>query len=65
MYPLSISVDEHVPLNMGAERIFFQRGANSGFTKGGPKMFLQGEPKVVEAHFHHLKLQKQSLLQNI
>jgi len=41
MYPFSISIDEHVPLDMGAGRIFFQGGANSGLSRGGPKIFLQ------------------------
>jgi len=35
MHPFSISIDEHVPLNMGARRDFFQGGASSGFSKGG------------------------------
>jgi len=34
MYSFSISVDEYVPLNMGAERIFFQAGAKSEFSRG-------------------------------
>jgi len=40
MYPFSTSIDEHVPLTMGAGS-FFQGGANSGFSRGGPKIFLQ------------------------
>jgi len=42
MYPFSISIDEHVPLNMGTGRTFFQGEANNGFSRVGPKLFLQG-----------------------
>ena len=31
VYPFSISVDEHVPLKMGAGRIFFRQGPKVGF----------------------------------
>jgi len=31
MYPFSNSVDEHVPLNMGAGRIFFRQGPKVDF----------------------------------
>jgi len=31
MYPFSISVDEHVPLNMGAGRIFSRQGPKVDF----------------------------------
>jgi len=34
MYPFSISVDEHVPLNMGSGSFFFQTRAKSGFSRG-------------------------------
>jgi len=46
----------------GRRRDFFQKGANSGFSRGGPKIFLQGRPKVAKLHFHHSKLRKQSFL---
>jgi len=59
MYPFSISIDEHEPLNMGAG-IFFHGGANSGFSKGGPKIFLQGEgQKVAKLYFRDSKKRKQ------
>jgi len=35
MYPFSISVDEHVPLNMGAGRIFFSQGPKVDFPGTG------------------------------
>jgi len=38
---------------------FSQGGANSGFSRGGPKIFLQGRPKAAKLHFHHSKLRKQ------
>jgi len=31
MYPFSISVDKHVPLKMGAGRIFSRQGPKVGF----------------------------------
>jgi len=37
VYPFRISIVEHVPLNMGARRNFFQGGASSGFFRGGSK----------------------------
>ena len=49
----------------GRRRDFFQEGANSGFSRGGPKIFLQGRPKVAKWHFHHLKLRKQTLFAKI
>jgi len=58
MYPFSISIDEHVPLNMATGRTFFQWWANDGFSRVGPKISLQGE-EVVKLHFHHSKLRKQ------
>jgi len=58
MYPFSISIDEHVPLNMGAGKNFFQVGANSGFSRVGHKYFCRGA-KVVKLYFHHSKLRKQ------
>ena len=58
MYLFSISIDEHVPLNMGTGRTFFQGEANNGFSRGGPKIFLKGA-EVVKLHFHHSKLRKQ------
>jgi len=48
VYPFSISIDEHVPLNMGARRNFFQGGASSGFSRGCGK--------VAKLYFHHSKL---------
>jgi len=41
MYPFSISIDEHVPLKIGAGRIFFQGGGNSRFSRGKSTIFLQ------------------------
>jgi len=48
MYPFSISIDEHVPLNMSAGMIF---------SRGGPKYFCR--VKVAKLDFHHSKLRKQ------
>ena len=45
MYPFSIWIDEHVPLNMGAGSFFFQGGTNNGFSRVGPKIFCRGEQK--------------------
>jgi len=43
MYPFSILIHEHVPLNMGAGLgFFFQGRAISGFSRSGSKIFLQG-----------------------
>jgi len=61
MYPFSISIDEHAPLNMSAGRIFFQGRVNSGFSRGGPKYFCR-EGKVAKLDFHHSKLRKQPFL---
>jgi len=41
MYPFSISIDEHVPLNMSTGRIFVQGRVNSGFSRGEPKYFCR------------------------
>jgi len=56
MYLFSISIDERVPLNMGAGGIF---------SREGPKIFLQGLPKVEKLHFHHSKLRKQPFFAKI
>jgi len=61
MYPFSISIDEHVPLNMSAGRIFFQGRVNSGFSRGGSKYCCR-RVKVVKLDFHHSKLRKQPFL---
>jgi len=60
MYPFSIAIDEYVPLNMSAG-ICFQGGANSGFSKGGLKIILQGGQKVAKLDFHDSKISKQPL----
>jgi len=57
MYPFSISIDEHVPLNMSAG-IFFPGRANSGFCRSGPKIFCRGE-NVAKLDFHHSQTRKQ------
>jgi len=54
MYPFSISIDEHVPLNMGAGRIFSRKGPIIDFPGVGQKNFAGG-PKVAKLHFHHSK----------
>ena len=43
----------------GHRRDFFQEGAESGFSRGGPKILLHGRPKVAKWHFHHSKLRQQ------
>ena len=45
MYPFSVWIDEHVPLNMGAGSIFFQGGTNKWFSRVGPKIFCTGQQK--------------------
>jgi len=46
MYPFSISIDEHVPLTMGAGRMFFQGGPIVGFPGVGQKYFCRKWPLV-------------------
>ena len=43
MYPFSVWIDEHVPLNIGAGSIFFQVGTNNGFSRVGPKTFSRAK----------------------
>jgi len=50
MYPFSIWIHGHVPLNMGAGSIFFQVWAIN---------ILQGGTEVAKLHFDHSKLRKQ------
>jgi len=57
MYPFSISIDEHVPLNMSAGRILFQGGVNSGFSRGGSKYFCR-EGKSDNIRFSPLETKK-------
>ena len=45
MYPFSIWTDEHVPPKHQRRRDFFQSGTKSGFSRSGPKIFLQGGQK--------------------
>jgi len=54
MYPFSISIDEHVSLDMGAGRIFFRDGSIVDFPGVGQKYFAGG-PKVAKLHLHHSK----------
>jgi len=54
MYPFSTSIDEHVPLDMGAGRIFSRDGPIVDFPRVGQKYFA-GVPKVAKLHFHHSK----------
>jgi len=61
MYPFSISIDEHVPLDMGAERNFFRNGPTVDFPGVGQKYFAGGS-KVAKLHFTTLK---KHFLQNI
>jgi len=42
MYPFSISIDEHVPLKMGAGRIFSKEGAVVDFPGVGQQYFCKG-----------------------
>jgi len=42
MYPFSISIDEHVPLNMSAGRIFPREGPIVDFPVVGQKYFCRG-----------------------
>jgi len=53
MYPFSISVDEHVPLDMGAGRNFSRDGPIVDFPGVG-KNILQGA-KSGKITFHHSK----------
>jgi len=39
VYPFSISIDERVPINMGAGGIFSRKGPIVDFPWGGPKNF--------------------------
>jgi len=42
MYPFSISIDEHVPLNMAAGRIFSREGPTVDFPWVGEKYVCRG-----------------------
>ena len=42
MYPFSVWIDEHVPLNMGAGSIFSKEGPISDFPGLGQKYFARG-----------------------
>jgi len=57
MYPFSISIDEHVPLNMSTSKIFFQGRVNSGFSRGRPKYFCR-EGKSGKIRFSPLETKK-------
>jgi len=61
MYPFSISIHEHVPLNTGAG-FFSREGPVVDFPGMGQKYFCRGL-KVEKLHFHHSKLRKQPFLQ--
>jgi len=43
MYPFSISIDEHVPLNMSAGMIFPREGPIVDFPVVGQKYFCRGD----------------------
>ena len=43
MYPFSISIDEHVPINMSARRIFFREGPFVDFKGVGQNIFAGGK----------------------
>jgi len=45
MYPFSISIDEQVPLNMGAGGIFSRKGPIVDFLGMGQKYFYRGSQK--------------------
>jgi len=62
MYPFRISIDEHVPLDMGAGRNFSRDGPIVDFPGVGQKYFAR-RPKVAKLHFTTLR--KQHFLQNI
>jgi len=42
MHPFSISIDEHVPLNIGTGRIFFKERPVVDFPVVGQKYFCRG-----------------------
>jgi len=42
MFPLSISIDEHVPLNVRARRIFSREGPIVHFPGVGQNIFAEG-----------------------
>jgi len=50
MYPFRISIDEHVPLDMGAGRNFSRDGPIVDFPGVGQKYFAR-RPKVAKLHF--------------
>jgi len=58
MYPFSIWIDEHVPLNMGAGSIFSREGPIMDFPGLGHKYFA-GRTEVAKFHVDHSKLRKQ------
>jgi len=57
MYPFSISVDEHIPLNMSARRIFSREGPIVNFPGVGKNIFAGGT-NAAKFDFHHSKLRK-------
>jgi len=57
MYPFSISIDEHVPLNMGAGIIFFQEGPKMNF-QGVGQQYSAGEAKSGKITFSPLETKK-------
>jgi len=57
MYPFSISIDEHVPLNMGAGILFFQERSIVDF-QGVGQQYFAGEAKSGKITFSPLETKK-------
>ena len=64
MYPFSISIDEHVPLNMSARRIFCREGPIVHFPGMGHNIFAGGS-KCGKIWFSPLETKKTPFYQKI
>jgi len=64
MYPFSISIDEHVPLNMSGRRFFFREGPIVDFPGVG-KIIFAGGNKCGKIWFSPLETKKTSFYQKI
>ena len=59
VYPFSISIDERVPLNMGAGGIFSREGPIVDFPGVGQKYFCREWPIAAKLRFNYSKQRKQ------
>ena len=64
MYPFSISIDEHVPLNMSARRILSRKGPIVDFPGVGQNIFAGGN-KCGKIWFSPLETKKRPFYQKI